>query len=104
MDTTNNPQIENKSKRVASGAVLAARNKHEADKFAQKMRPILMKLNIDAGYWTKLSPQATAEALNAEGVPTVNGGKWHRTTVRRLLARLGTAFEQEVSEFRFARL
>lgn len=30
---------------------------------------------------------ATAEALNAEGVPTAHGGRWHASTVARILAR-----------------
>jgi hypothetical protein len=33
-------------------------------------------------------PRAIAERLNAYGHATPRGGRWHRTTVRRLLARL----------------
>ena len=34
------------------------------------------------------SPRSIAERLNAHGHATPRGGRWHRTTVRRLLARL----------------
>jgi hypothetical protein len=30
-----------------------------------------------------------AEELNRRGIPTAHGGKWHRTTVTRILTRLG---------------
>jgi hypothetical protein len=34
-----------------------------------------------------LSIRAIAAALNAEGVPAKRGGKWHPTTVARVLER-----------------
>jgi DNA invertase Pin-like site-specific DNA recombinase len=34
------------------------------------------------------SPSAIAERLNAQGHQSLRGGRWHRTSVRRLLARL----------------
>lgn len=34
------------------------------------------------------SPRSIAERLNAHGHPTPRGGRWHRTSVRRLLGRL----------------
>jgi DNA invertase Pin-like site-specific DNA recombinase len=34
------------------------------------------------------SPNAIAERLNAQGHPSLRGGRWHRTSVRRLLDRL----------------
>jgi DNA invertase Pin-like site-specific DNA recombinase len=36
-----------------------------------------------------LSQRAVAERLNAEGVPAV-GGRWHRETIRRVLAAEST--------------
>lgn len=35
-----------------------------------------------------LSPQRIADRLNEFGVPSLGGGRWHRESVRRLLARL----------------
>ena len=37
------------------------------------------------------SPRSIAERLNAHGHATPRGGRWHRTTVRRLLARMEAA-------------
>jgi DNA invertase Pin-like site-specific DNA recombinase len=34
-----------------------------------------------------MSPRAIADALNEFGVPSLRGGRWHRESVRRLLAR-----------------
>jgi hypothetical protein len=36
-----------------------------------------------------LSRSALADELNRAGIPTVHGGRWHRTTVTRILTRLG---------------
>lgn len=65
------------------GAVLAKRHKAEADKFAAGMAPIVRRLR-DQG----LSVRAITEQLNADQVPTMNGGRWHIPTVHRLLKRL----------------
>jgi DNA invertase Pin-like site-specific DNA recombinase len=37
-----------------------------------------------------LSPARVAERLNDYGVPSLRGGRWHRESVRRLVARLDT--------------
>ena len=37
------------------------------------------------------SPRSIAARLNAHGHPTPRGGRWHRTTVRRLLSRMEAA-------------
>jgi hypothetical protein len=36
-----------------------------------------------------VSQRALADELNRRGIPTVFGGSWHRTTVVRMLTRLG---------------
>lgn len=38
-----------------------------------------------------LSPQRVADRLNRYGVPSLRGGRWHRESVRRLVARLDVA-------------
>lgn len=40
-------------------------------------------------YHDGFSLQQVAEALDAEGLPTLRGGKWYPTTVRRLILGLG---------------
>ena len=40
----------------------------------------------ETGY---ISRQAMAAELNRRGVPTERGGRWHYTTVARMLTRLG---------------
>ena len=82
--------------RGSYGAILAKRNKADADKFAQQMRPILYKLMTTKEVGRGNSPSALARALNALNVPTYEGGKWHPNTVRRLLNRLGPEFQQQV--------
>jgi hypothetical protein len=36
-----------------------------------------------------ISQCALADELNRRGIPTARGGSWHRTTVVRVLLRLG---------------
>ena len=57
--------------------------KHAADVRAKALTPTIAKLR-KAG----LSAKAIARELNAREVPTALGGKWHRTSVKRLLRRL----------------
>jgi DNA invertase Pin-like site-specific DNA recombinase len=55
----------------------------KADRFAQKMAPIIRPM-IDTG----MSQKGIADALNALEIPTQRDGSWTNTSVRRLLARL----------------
>ena len=56
---------------------------NKADRFAQKMAPIIRPM-IDTG----MSQKGIADALNALEIPTQRDGSWTNTSVRRLLARL----------------
>ena len=72
-----NPRIEAaRSRAVAS---LQA----EADRAASNVLPIIAEIRRSGA--TTL--RAVAEALNARGVPTPRGGRWHATSVRNVLAR-----------------
>jgi DNA invertase Pin-like site-specific DNA recombinase len=57
----------------------------EADRFAANVLPVITTLQ-SAGI-TDLRGLATA--LNARGIPTARGGKWHVSNVRNLIARGG---------------
>lgn len=70
-------------------------NKVEADKFAEKMRPILLELSLLAG--AKHGPVVLTRMLNERGIPTVRGGRWHPETVKRLQRRLQPEFDQELN-------
>jgi hypothetical protein len=54
-----------------------------ADQFAANVLPVIE--SIKAAGATSLD--AIAKALNARGIRTARGGRWHSTTVRNLLAR-----------------
>ena len=56
-----------------------------ADLRAEALGPTIGKLR-KAGF---VSVKAIAQELNKRGIPTPRGGKWHHTTVVRLLTRLG---------------
>ena len=72
-----NPRIEAaRSRAIAS---LQA----EADRAASNVLPIIAEIRSSGA--TTL--RAVAEALNARGVPTPRGGRWHATSVRNVLAR-----------------
>ena len=73
------------------GAVLAARNRQEADEFADSMRPVL----LDLMRFSRLGPKKLARRLNDLGIPARSGGRWHPATVHRLIERLGPSFEQQ---------
>jgi DNA invertase Pin-like site-specific DNA recombinase len=72
-----NPNIE-----AARGAAVAA-IKAEADRVAGNVLPIIAEIRKSGA--TTL--RAIAEALNARGVPTPRGGRWHAMSVRNALAR-----------------
>jgi DNA invertase Pin-like site-specific DNA recombinase len=58
------------------------KNRDEALERAEQLRPVLAEL---AGK----SARAVALELNARGIATPAGGKWHAVTVARVLSRLG---------------
>jgi hypothetical protein len=58
--------------------------KRPADVRAEALGPTIHKLR-KAGF---VSIKAIARELNEREIPTARGGKWHRTSVRRLLRRL----------------
>ena len=60
----------------------ADRLKEEAVLFAQNVRPIIE--GIRASGITTLS--GVADALNARGIKTARGGRWHAATVKNLMA------------------
>lgn len=70
-----------------NGATLGAKNHARASEGAASLRPIIEKLT-SKGIQT---PRAIAEALNKQGVKTPQGKQWHRTSVIRLLSRIGEA-------------
>ena len=64
-----------------------------ADSRARALASTLRKL-IAAGF---VSQAALAKELNRRAVLTSRGGKWHRTTVARVLARLGVVTNGNIS-------
>jgi DNA invertase Pin-like site-specific DNA recombinase len=55
----------------------------QADRAANNVLPIIAEIRRSGA--TTL--RAIAEALNARGVPTPRGGRWHAMSVRNVLAR-----------------
>jgi DNA invertase Pin-like site-specific DNA recombinase len=72
-----NPNIE-----AAQEAAVAA-VKAEADRAANNVLPIIAEIRKSGA--TTL--RGVAEALNARGIPTPRGGRWHAMSVRNALAR-----------------
>jgi DNA invertase Pin-like site-specific DNA recombinase len=72
-----NPKIE-----AAQGAAVGA-VKAGADRAASNVLPIIAEIRKSGA--TTL--RAIADALNARGVPTPRGGRWHAMSVRNVLAR-----------------
>jgi hypothetical protein len=60
-------------------------HKRAADSRARALASTIRKL-MAAGF---ISQRELAGELNRRGIPTVFGGSWHRTTVVRMLTRLG---------------
>ena len=75
------------------GKALAARNREDAETFAEALRPLLMVMPPKV----LRSPTAIAHELNGRGVSTPRGGRWHPTSVRRLLGRLGPSLMLEIN-------
>jgi DNA invertase Pin-like site-specific DNA recombinase len=72
-----NPNIE-----AARGHAVAA-VKAQADRAAGNVAPIIAEIRRSGA--TTL--RQVADALNARGVPTPRGGRWHAMSVRNVLAR-----------------
>ena len=60
-------------------------NKRAADSRANALASTIRELWA-AGF---ISRWALADELNRAAIPTAHGGKWHRTTVTRIMTRLG---------------
>ena len=69
------------------GAPLRAAIARNADRHARDLAPVVE--DIRAGGATSLG--AIADELNARGMLTRRGGRWHKSTVMNLLDRLGAA-------------
>ena len=67
-----------------TGVLRAQENKLAADRQAKSLAPLLRELS-QLGI---TSVRAIAVELNRRGVATVRGGRWHTTSVARLLRRL----------------
>lgn len=65
------------------GKVLARKNRMEAQSFARRLAPVVRQLRKE-----HLTLQALAGALNRKGLKTSRNGKWHATSVKRLLDRV----------------
>jgi len=70
-------------------------SKIAAQKFAENLRPILLKLGPK-------KPTALVRELIELGVPAPRGGKWHVTSLRRVLKRLEPSLSQEIKAMRRA--
>ncbi len=69
----------------ATGKDRARENKATAQAFADNIAPIIWKYQADG--ITKVCD--LVRELNSRQVQTMNGDRWHRTTVCRLLERIG---------------
>lgn len=65
------------------GRLLARQNRKDARAFARRLAPMVRQLQREHS-----TLQALAEALNRKGMKTSRGGKWHPTSVKRLLDRM----------------
>lgn len=74
-----------------NGKVLAARNKLVADAFARRIEPSIQQA-MDAGHQTY---NAISLYLADSGIETCDGGRWHPTTVMRVMKRLKLNFNQK---------
>lgn len=72
-----------------NGKAIAALNKAVADEFAANLK-ILVEKHITSG----LTRAEIAEEFNAAGIATARGGKWHVTSVQRMVKRLGLAADK----------
>jgi hypothetical protein len=78
-------QIRGKASPGGRGGHGSLANKRAADVRARALASTLREIQA-VGF---ISRRALADELNRKGVPTARGGRWHRTTVERVLKRLG---------------
>jgi len=71
-------------KSAAGDAGAGAASRHAALVRAQTLAPLIRQIRLAR----TVTPKAIAMELNALGIRTPRGGKWHPTTVGRLLIRL----------------
>ncbi|MDK3075282.1 hypothetical protein QO034_19555 [Sedimentitalea sp. JM2-8] len=85
--TLGNPNGAAALRRAGKGAVaLRAAVTANADTFAADLAPVLETIRSE-GHTTL---RALASELNRQGIQTRRGGSWHVSTVRNLIARLGS--------------
>jgi hypothetical protein len=90
----------------ANGKKLAKQNIEKATAFAESHRPLLIELGSETPIWgkgNKIRATGIARELNDRGIPTQNGGKWHPTSVGRLLKLLGQSLRDEIELIRAIR-
>jgi hypothetical protein len=80
-----NKQVRGKASPGRLGGHGSLANKRAADVRARALASTLREIQA-VGF---ISRRALADELNRRGVPTARGGRWHRTTVERMLKRLG---------------
>ena len=68
-----------------NGAALAAQHRTEAVAYAERVRAAIDSATIAGAHTTR----EMAEHLNAAGIPSRQGGRWHPANVARVLRRLG---------------
>ena len=76
-------RLGNRTNLGAASILGAVANAAQADRHAANVAPVVRQVQAAGG--TTL--RAIAAALNARGVRTARGGRWHASTVRNLLAR-----------------
>lgn len=68
--------------------ILSQQNKQAAQAFANRLKPTIEELRAD-GFTTE---RAICAELNARAIPTPReGGKWHKSSVHRLLKKINPA-------------
>lgn len=78
----------------AHGKIQAKTNRISANKYAESLRSVFLELWVD-GYNT---PKSLAEELNKRVIPGQRGGRWHPTSVKRVIERLGNSFSQQAKQ------
>ncbi|MDR5727949.1 MAG: hypothetical protein RB191_11040 [Terriglobia bacterium] len=77
----------------ASGQNLADHNIAVAHEHAAKLRPLIVALIGAVGE----APERLAYHMNRMDVPTARGGRWSRSTVRRVIKRLAPTLAADVA-------
>jgi hypothetical protein len=83
-------------KSAAGAAGAGAASRHAALVRAKTLAPLIRQIQL-AG---TVTPKAIAMTLNARGIRTPRGGKWHPTTVARLLSKLQRLGVDQLSQGR----